>query len=84
MRKVDDLGRVVIPMEIREQLHLAQGTPMDFTVKNGCVIMKPVDRRATAAIRKTTSCSRSAISSCARAVSNSLPALRRTNNFCPE
>lgn len=45
MRKVDDLGRVVIPMEIREQLHLIQGTPMDFTVKNGCVIMKPMDRR---------------------------------------
>ena len=29
-RRVDDLGRIVIPKEIRRTLHLLEGTPMEI------------------------------------------------------
>ena len=41
VRRVDDLGRVVIPKEIRRTLHLREGEPMEiFTGKDGEVILK--------------------------------------------
>ena len=41
VRRIDDLGRVVIPKEIRRTLHLREGEPMViFSGKVGEVILK--------------------------------------------
>ena len=32
IRKVDDLGRVVIPKELREKFNLTEGTPIEFLI----------------------------------------------------
>lgn len=41
VRRIDDLGRVVIPKEIRRFMHLREGDPLEiFTDKGGGVIFK--------------------------------------------
>ena len=41
VRRIDDLGRVVIPKEIRKTLRIREGDPLDiFTAKDGEVILK--------------------------------------------
>lgn len=41
VRRIDDLGRVVIPREIRRTLRIREGDPLEiFTDKDGCVIFK--------------------------------------------
>lgn len=41
VRRIDDLGRIVIPKEIRKTLRIKEGTPLEiFTEKNGDVILK--------------------------------------------
>lgn len=52
IRRVDDLGRIVIPKEIRRVLGIYEGEPMEiFTEKDGTVIFKkynPIDDGAWA------------------------------------
>ena len=41
VRRIDDLGRVVIPKEIRRTLSLREGTPLEiFTAREGEIILK--------------------------------------------
>lgn len=41
VRRIDDLGRVVIPKEIRRVLRLAEGEPLEiYTSNNGEVVLK--------------------------------------------
>lgn len=41
VRRIDDLGRIVIPKEIRRTLHIRESDPMEiFTGKDGEVILK--------------------------------------------
>lgn len=41
VRRIDDLGRIVIPKEIRKTLHIKEGDPLEiFTDKEGEVILK--------------------------------------------
>jgi AbrB family looped-hinge helix DNA binding protein len=41
IRRIDDLGRVVIPKEIRRQMRSNVGDPLEiFTDRDGCVIFK--------------------------------------------
>lgn len=41
VRKIDDLGRIVIPKEIRKTLRIKEGTPLEiFTEDNGDIIFK--------------------------------------------
>ncbi|NRS51004.1 AbrB/MazE/SpoVT family DNA-binding domain-containing protein [Brevibacillus sp. HB2.2] len=40
VRKIDPLGRVVLPMELRNTLGLPEGTPMEFFVNNDQIIIK--------------------------------------------
>ena len=41
VRRIDDLGRVVIPKEIRPTLRLRDGDPMEiYTDREGTVILK--------------------------------------------
>lgn len=40
-RKIDELGRIVIPKEIRRTLRIREGTPLEiFTEKNGEIILR--------------------------------------------
>ena len=42
VRRIDDLGRVVIPKEIRRQLKIGESDPVEiFLSGNGEVILKP-------------------------------------------
>lgn len=41
VRRIDDLGRVVIPKEIRRTLRVREGTPLEiFTDREGEIILK--------------------------------------------
>lgn len=40
IRKIDDLGRITIPKEIGEMLHLQEGDPVDITVADDLIILK--------------------------------------------
>lgn len=40
IRKVDDLGRIVIPREIRQKLKIKEGTPMKIYVTEDTIIIK--------------------------------------------
>lgn len=41
VRRVDDLGRVVIPKEIRKTLLIKEGSPLEiYTEEGGCVVFK--------------------------------------------
>ena len=41
-RHVDDLGRIVIPMDIRKRLNIKTGMICDISVSNGKIILTPV------------------------------------------
>lgn len=41
VRRIDDLGRVVVPKEIRRTLHIREGDPLEiFTDREGEIILK--------------------------------------------
>ena len=42
IRRIDDLGRIVIPKEIRRNLRVKEGTSIEITVdENGSIILTP-------------------------------------------
>ena len=42
VRRIDDLGRIVIPREIRRQLKIGESDPVEiFLSRNGEIILKP-------------------------------------------
>ena len=48
VRRIDDLGRVVIPKEIRKTLRIKEGTPMEiYTDREGQIILKKYSPIAT-------------------------------------
>lgn len=40
VRRIDDLGRIVIPKEIRRSLHLKEGDPMEIYTDDGMICFK--------------------------------------------
>ncbi|MGH0614879.1 AbrB/MazE/SpoVT family DNA-binding domain-containing protein [Bacillus cereus] len=40
VRKVDELGRVVIPVELRRTLGIAEGTALDFHVEGENIVLR--------------------------------------------
>ena len=40
VRKVDNLGRIVIPKEMRDVLHIGIGTPLEFYADNEGIVSK--------------------------------------------
>jgi AbrB family looped-hinge helix DNA binding protein len=41
IRRIDDLGRIVIPKEVRRQMRINTGDPLEiYTDRDGCVIFK--------------------------------------------
>lgn len=43
VRRIDDLGRVIIPKEIRRTLHIKEGDPLEIFTGEGGVIFKKYD-----------------------------------------
>ncbi|MDA1933021.1 AbrB/MazE/SpoVT family DNA-binding domain-containing protein [Bacillus cereus] len=43
-RKVDELGRVVIPVELRRTLAIAEGTVLDFHVDGENILLRKQDK----------------------------------------
>ena len=40
IRRLDDLGRIVIPRDVRRQLHFREGDPLElFIEKNGVLFL---------------------------------------------
>lgn len=49
IRRIDDLGRIVIPKEIRRTLKIYEGDPMEIFVQDGAVLFKKYDVAENAA-----------------------------------
>ena len=47
VRRIDDLGRVVIPREIRRTLHINEGDAMEIYLANGGILFKKYDTTST-------------------------------------
>lgn len=43
IRRIDDLGRIVIPREIRKQIQVMEGDPMEIILDDGDIIIRKVD-----------------------------------------
>lgn len=43
-RKVDELGRVVIPVELRKTLGIAEGTALDFHVDGENIVLRKYEK----------------------------------------
>lgn len=42
VRRIDDLGRVVLPKEMRKAMKIENGDPVDMYLENGVITIKPV------------------------------------------
>jgi len=43
VRRIDDLGRVVVPKEIRRTLRIREGEPLEiFTNREGGIVLKSI------------------------------------------
>nr|DAM06806.1 MAG TPA: stage V sporulation protein T [Caudoviricetes sp.] len=40
VRRIDDLGRIVIPKEIRRTLHLREGDPLELFLDKNCICLQ--------------------------------------------
>ena len=40
VRRIDNLGRITIPNELREVLHIGIGTPIEFYADNESIVLK--------------------------------------------
>lgn len=41
VRRVDDLGRIVIPRELRRDMGLSEGAPMEFFIEDEGILLIP-------------------------------------------
>lgn len=41
VRNLDNLGRVVVPKEMRRELKIREGEPVDIYLENGIICIKP-------------------------------------------
>lgn len=71
VRKMDQLGRVVLPMELRKTMDINEGTPLEIYVDGGMILLRKYDaadalnemvkRMKTRAIDETTGSRRAQI-----------------------
>jgi len=47
-RRIDGLGRIVIPAEIRDRLGISEGAHLDIVVRDGAIVLTPMERRCHA------------------------------------
>ena len=43
IRKIDDLGRIVLPIELRKRMRIDQRDPMEIYVEDDMIILKKYD-----------------------------------------
>ena len=43
IRRIDDLGRIVIPKEMRRKLKINEGDPLEIIFANDGILLKPYD-----------------------------------------
>lgn len=43
IRRIDDLGRIIIPKEIRRILHLKEGDPLEIGIEDGHILLELYD-----------------------------------------
>ena len=43
-RRIDDLGRIVIPKEIRRNLHIREGDALEFFVEDGYLVLRSLEQ----------------------------------------
>lgn len=46
-RKVDELGRIVLPMELRNKLHIEEKDPLEIYVDGSSIILKKYNPNCT-------------------------------------
>lgn len=44
IRKIDELGRVVIPIELRNQFHISEKDPIEVFVDGSAIILKKYEK----------------------------------------
>ena len=42
-RRIDDLGRIVIPREVRNALHIRDGDALEMYIDGGKLVLSPLD-----------------------------------------
>ena len=47
VRKIDDLGRVVVPAETRRLFNIHEGDALAITVENGGIVLRKLDASCT-------------------------------------
>lgn len=52
VRRVDDLGRIVIPKEIRRSMDIREGEPMEIYLENDAVIFRKYSYKLTAEVAR--------------------------------
>ena len=52
IRRVDDLGRVVIPREIRRSMGIREGEPLEIYLENDAVIFRKYSFKLTAEVAR--------------------------------
>ena len=45
VRRLDNLGRIVIPIEIRRTLEIKEGDPIEIFAHGGMIILEPQERK---------------------------------------
>ena len=55
IRRIDDLGRVIIPKEIRRNLKIREGDPLEVFIdsESGSVCFKPYERQVSRILKRT-------------------------------
>lgn len=47
LRKIDGLGRIVIPMEIRNKLNISQNDPLEIHVEGNSIVLRKYEPDCT-------------------------------------
>lgn len=50
VRKLDNLGRVVLPMELRRSLRIGERAPLEILVDHDSIVLKPYQPRGACVI----------------------------------
>lgn len=45
IRRIDELGRIVIPVELRRKLSLSPGDQLEFLIEGDSIRLRPAERR---------------------------------------
>ena len=47
VRKLDELGRIVLPIELRRTFNIAEGDPLEIFVDNGRIVLAKYEANCT-------------------------------------